>query len=481
MIDKKSLTRPAGAVRVRTWLEEHGYNVEVVDYLSDWKWQELELLCKKLITKETLFVGVSITFFTDISKINLIFNIIKKQYPHVKTIIGGPESIMLSMVPSHLVDRVIFGYSEQAILHYLDFLSNKRTDDIPYVVKNNLKITSAEDHYKNDTSNLTIKWKHSDLIENNFLPIEISRGCVFKCKFCAYPLLGKHKSDYIRCEENLIDEFKENFDTFSITNYSFQDDTFNDNIFKLEMIANAIAKSNVKITYSCYLRADLLSAFPDTIDMLSETGCIGANFGFESFNTKARNTIGKGGNLEKQFEAITLLKSKRDVFTWTGMIVGLPYESEESIMKSHEWLISQNRTVFNRWNFFALGIRPNPIIRLSEFEKDYSKYGYRIDSTKTGKNDFWAYWENDYMNQEQAVKLANLVNSLAKDNRQKSGFLGSGWDTYLTDAFAATALVGAGVDIKKIVNDTFTDEDIVKILKKEEENVKKYKRYKLSL
>jgi radical SAM superfamily enzyme YgiQ (UPF0313 family) len=28
------------------------------------------------------------------------------------------------------------------------------------------------------------------------LPIEIARGCIFKCKFCSYPLNGKQNLDF---------------------------------------------------------------------------------------------------------------------------------------------------------------------------------------------------------------------------------------------------------------------------------------------
>jgi hypothetical protein len=472
----RSLSRPAGAFRIRTWLGQHGYHVEVIDYFTHFSYEEIEQLCKKYITNDTLFVGVSVTFFNNFKNINFLFDLVKTRYPHVKTIVGGTEGPMVDLDLKQ-VDRFIWGYAEEAILHYTNFLKGKRLDDLKWVpYKNNSLAIDAELAYKNDDTDLTIKWINDDLLIGNFLPVEISRGCIFRCRFCQYPLLGKKKNDYIRHEDNLADEFRRNWEEWGIDNYSFQDDTFNDNIIKLEHVANAIAKSGIKITYSAYLRSDLMAAFPETISMLVETGLISTTFGVESLNEKSRIAIGKGGDIEKQFEAIKKLKSHRPIWTHTGMIAGLPSETIESLHKSQEWFFKQNGEIFDTWQWWPLGIRAKAMTRLSEFEKNYKRWGYTIDNV----DDFFSYWKNSYMNFNEAHDLSIKFNEEIHKMRMQKNVV-SHWENWGTVGFFEPAEAFAlGIRIEDMILGNVDTSKIEKTFKQVEESIKQYKQIKLS-
>ena len=476
----KTLSRPAGAVRIRTWLKKHNYNTEVVDFFGNFSPEELIQVCKNYITEETLFVGISSTFLNNFNKVNFLFNHIKETYPHVKTIIGGTESELV-LLDTTTVDRYIWGYSEEAILHYLDFLSGKRDDDLEwYPFRDSLAI-DAEKKYKNDDSDLTIEWKESDNITINYVPLEISRGCIFRCKFCQFPLLGKKKFDYIRNEDNLVDELKNNWERWGINNYQFQDDTYNDNIVKLEYVANAIEKSGVKITYSAFLRADLLAAYPETIDMMVDTGLIAVSFGIESLHQKARSTIGKGGNLEKQLETIKLLKSKAPIWTFTGLIAGLPHEPIESLYKTQEWFIEQQGVYFDRWEWFPLGIK-NSSTRRSEFDKDYKKYGYTVDD----ENAFYLNWKNDQLTFLSALDLSLKFNNDTKKYRAEREKLGT-WPKFakVMDKYKGLMdvmeMTGVGIEMKDIIHNTFDVQKIEQFLEKHKNDLEKYKNWHMGL
>lgn len=407
-------SRPAGAFRIRTFLEQHNYNIEVIDFFDSFTTSELNRLLQRFVSDKTLFVGVSVTFFNNFTKINDLFSIVKNKYPKIKTIIGGTETNLhiheKNSLNIKLVDRIIWGYAETTILHYLDFLTKKRLDSINWVPYHGTYAIDAEANYGTDSRDLTIEWKDSDIVNRHVLPIEISRGCIFKCKFCQFPLLGKKKNDYIRNETNITQELIKNYEKYGVTTYTFQDDTFNDNVVKLEKVADAIAKSNIKIKYAAYLRSDLLARFPETISMLVDTGLISAQFGIESLKEQTRKLIGKGGDLEKQFDAIKRLKTIGNVWTGTGLIIGLPYETEDDIYKTHEWFLNQNEIYFNRWQFHGLYIRTNSMTRLSEFDREYAKYGYKL--LPVPELCINAHWINDSINMtsQSAVALADTLN-----------------------------------------------------------------------
>jgi radical SAM superfamily enzyme YgiQ (UPF0313 family) len=288
--------------------------------------------------------------------------------------------------------------------------------------------------------------------------------------------LGKKKSDYIRYEDNLVDEFKYNWEQWGITNYSFQDDTFNDNIIKLEKVANAIAKSGVKVTYSAFLRADLLSSFPETIPMLAETGLIAANFGIESLNIETKKIIGKGVDNEKQFDAIRKLKKIKTIYTFTGMIVGLPRESIESIKKSQQWFKDQNNEVFDMWQWWPLGIRINATTRKSDFDKNYKRWGYDILDIES----FYSIWKNEYMTFFMALDIAKELNKEIRDIRNNDNIVSHWHDLGTTGMFEPAELVGLGITIDEIVYKKVNKDFFEKSMKKIRNSIEDYKILKLN-
>jgi len=453
----RTISRPAGAARLRTFLEPHGYNLEVVDYFGNFTEEEIERVCDRFIGPKTLFVGISITFIYAFDKLNHLFKYIREKYPQVKTLIGGNET-PIDGVDLTQVDRVFWGYAEEAVLHYLKFLNKKRLDDLKWVPYKGTLSINAEMLYKNDDSDLTIKWLESDLIKNNFLPIEISRGCIFRCRFCAFPLLGN-------------------------------------NVVKLDYVAEAIAKSGIKITYTAFLRADLIERFPETIPMLADTGLVAATFGLETFHPEAKKAIGKGLDNERQFEAIRQLKKYKPTYTYTGMICGLPGEPLSSVYKSQKMLLDQNFEVFDNWDWWPLVIRKNSVSRLSEFEKEYEKWGYSEllpgeytipegdDDTRYHNDDSnLLIWKNKYLNYFNSRKITTDLNVETEQHRIKAGkSIYGNADKGVSINHDVFELVGMGVDIKDIIDGTFDKTFLNKKIEEADQTILEYKRLKLGL
>jgi radical SAM superfamily enzyme len=92
-----------------------------------------------------------------------------------------------------------------------------------------------------------------------------------------------------------------------------------------------------------------------------------ATFGLETFHPEAKKAIGKGLDNERQFAAIRELKRYKPVYTYTGMICGLPGEPLSSVYNSQKILLEQNFEVFDNWDWWPLVIRKNSVSRLSEF------------------------------------------------------------------------------------------------------------------
>ena len=55
--------RYAGTYRVATELREAGYTVQVVEFFTQWREDQIIKIIDKFVTKETKLIGFSCTFF----------------------------------------------------------------------------------------------------------------------------------------------------------------------------------------------------------------------------------------------------------------------------------------------------------------------------------------------------------------------------------------------------------------------------------
>ena len=139
------------------------------------------------------------------------------------------------------------------------------------------------------------------------LNIATTRGCPFKCNWCAKPIYGNrynsHSPEYIT---KLITYLKEHY---GVTNFWMCDDIFG---LKPRWVQNfniALKKENLKITYYIQSRVDLLLK-EDTIDALAESGLQEVWVGAESGSQKILDAMDKETKVEQIYEATQLLKAK---------------------------------------------------------------------------------------------------------------------------------------------------------------------------
>jgi hypothetical protein len=265
-------------------------------------------------------------------------------------------------------------------------------------------------------SSSTTKFTDTDHIaDGEVLTLETSRGCMFKCKFCGYPLLGRKKTDpaYHRNQECLTEELTYNWNKFKTNKYIVVDDTFNETISKLELVSRARDKSKVDIELIAYLRIDLINRFPEQLKLLKDIGLKAAFFGIESFNDESSAAVGKGIPSAKVKDMLYRIKDEfgNNFSSQIGLITGLPHETPETFAYGMEWVLDPASPVDSfRISALHIGNRTWP----SEFDKDYKKYGYRL--TDNGG------WVNNIWDHEQAAKAAQHYHDVAyHSGKQKLG------------------------------------------------------------
>lgn len=423
---KQLFNRYIGPYKIAYWMRKNSYQCQVIDFISEFSEEQLYLATKKFITTETVVLGISTTFLCadryqwsdGISRMipEHVITVLKKlklEYPKLKVILGGYASDRVS--DWGVIDATIMSYvsaSEDIFLEYVNHL--KLDSQLPLgtlefpVLKDNMpsncnKPRMVYNQARNPIYNIELdnfRFSKQDVIlDNEVLPLDVSRGCIFSCKFCQYPHLGKKKMDYVRGMELIQEEIVHNYENFKSKNYFMLDDTFNDTEWKMSEWLKMTQRLPFEISYSAYLRADLIERFPDTAYMLKESGVFGAIHGLESLHPYASNLVGKAWSGKRAKEYIPQLFHdtwKGQVAQQLGFIVGLPKETKEDLLDTLNWFID-NKLHTVTLNSLALYGPDSKISRfsiLSEFDKNAEKYGFSFENNKW-YNETWTKDQSD--------------------------------------------------------------------------------------
>lgn len=407
------MTKTLGAYRVADSLRRIGYTVQVIGATESFSDQELLETILSFVDDNTKIIGVSTTFYQYVNVENMhktypeglphtlrqILAEIKKMFPTIKFISGGVHSHQ--QIGDELFDAVFHGYSDNAVIDYAKSLVGIKKPI--WKTSNGTKIIEGE-NYPVDMEHLQHQWEDNDIIlPGETLPIEISRGCIFKCKFCNFQLTGKKKFDYIRDYQYLKDEFERNYERFGVTNYTFSDDTFNDSTYKLEKIHSVIQSLPFKINFTTYLRLDLMYAHREQIDLLKDMGLRSGFFGIESFNPESAKLIGKGLASDKIKDFLLELKQdhfKDEINFICSFIIGLPHDSLDKIHDTFDWCDTNDINTI--WS--PLFIRSTMRYK-SDIDNNYEKYGYTINPNNIYE------WKNDYTDKKECKEIATKFNT----------------------------------------------------------------------
>ena len=396
--------RPAGPHQLSYWLRKHGYSVKVIDFCHLLSTDDLVDITLKHVDSNTVGVGVSSTFWKNTDNLDLSSFaasaepnwVIKARerlnHLNVKWLLGGAnsnDSFNYEWIVMH-------GHAEDELLRFLDESVSAK------VSRNQFDIKNLENCFLDDLH----------IQSTEVLPIELSRGCQFKCRFCRYPLLGKKKNTYIRDYSLIEKEFLENYERYGITKYFFLDDTVNESDEKVEQLANIAQRLPFRLNWFGYNRLDLIGVKRHSIELLRQSGLKSSFFGIESFHPKASKIVGKGWNGAHGKDFLLELREqwKNDINFHLAFITGLIGESPSDVDKTQQWCIDNN---IASWRFSGLNINKGDAhIWKSEFDLNYGLYGYKFP---TSNQTFWVNKDwNSFSASQKAQEMAKNAQSYLK-------------------------------------------------------------------
>lgn len=437
-----------GAYTIANVLRKLGYTCLVIDHLHCFSPQEIEKILELSVSEQTKFVGFSVGFFANTEGINPlalttqleygVMNINKSFCPQgknfedrlvakikqlnnqCKIVIGGAQTIS-HQISNKNIDYLVIGYAEVSVVNLMRHLEGNEQLNKSYKNINGITIIDDRAASDYDLSACLMDWLPEDIGHSKVLPLEGSRGCIFNCKFCQFPLRNKKTDEHLRSAESIYQELQSNYDRYGITAYTLLDDTFNDDDTKLDLFLAAVKRLTFQPIFWCYARTDLFISKPDRLQKVYDIGVRAMFLGIETLNRKTGLAVGKGINVDRQLNLIQNIRSKygNDLQLNGSFIVGLPHESLESIDNTCNLFVN-GELPLHSMKFSALKINKDKSWWQSDFEKDYTKHGYveypqqlsEIDLVATGytiNTDFLA-WKNDYMTFATAIKKTQECN-----------------------------------------------------------------------
>lgn len=139
------------------------------------------------------------------------------------------------------------------------------------------------------------------------LNLATTRGCPFKCNWCAKPIYGNrynsHSPQYIVNHIKLIKE------QFNVSRFWMCDDIFGLKPNWVQEFNTILKQEHIEISYYIQSRVDLLLK-ADTIDALAESGLEEVWVGAESGSQAILDAMDKQTSVEQIYEATRLLKQK---------------------------------------------------------------------------------------------------------------------------------------------------------------------------
>jgi len=349
----------------------------------------------------------------------------------ILTVVGGHHATFMPgdfVLP--WVDAVFLGYADSTFPRYVRSLGNpEKLREIPNIglIENNKPWFTKRTFSAPDLDSLPLpdrslilkySGKYHDPFRDKLSLVMTSRGCPFRCNFCAcWKLMdGKYA---VRSPESIIEELKSLPEEAGAVYFS-DDNTFAD-IGRMWRFSSLMKKNNIRKKLQMYARADTVVKNQPLFEELAGAGLQYLTIGFESFRDSDLAFYKKQTSVEMNTKAIHILK-KLNIYIISHIIVRPEY-SREDFSQLYGYVDDNNlfRTAYPV-------LTPLPGTELYNETKetftitnfDYFDFAHSITPTRLDQRDFYRELTNLYMRSYSIIRLLkHRFNRLFSFNREK--------------------------------------------------------------
>lgn len=369
---------PLGVGFLASILEEKGCEVRIIDLQV-----ETRSLEEEIRTFEPLCVGITSVTSTYPSAIKIASAI--KSFWNGPLIMGGHHVSFRDReaLETGVVDVVARGEAEMTIWDLVRALDGQiplgKVKGISYTEQGHLKKTpdaplvETLDELPWPARHLLPMKEYRKAVD--VTQVLMSRGCPYACLFCSCTQMTRH-TYRVRSPDDVAREIAHIKDEYYFEKIAFFDDFFTyDREIVLALCSHL---QDIHVSWSCATRVDFLDA--DLLQAMKNAGCFRIFVGAESGNQEVLNKLSKGTRLDNLKE-IALYTKELGIELIPSFIIGLPWDTEENILKTIEFSHSLN--IGPVWFLPMTPFPGTPFYDNAEkygieiVEKDFSRYTTR--------------------------------------------------------------------------------------------------------
>jgi len=369
------LSFPYGPLTISSYVNKKSFNgskVKILDLnLSEaYGAEELLEIIKSELNREVIDVlGFSFMFDTSFPYLISLSKDIKNLFPKTPIIVGGAAATtgykeILELVDP--VDAVCYSEGEQAMLNLLDYSKTIEFDSPPWVTRKNLNlkpetryVESLDDVVELDYSLIDISkysmkesfspfaaYRYHNKEFNQFFLVT-SRGCPFKCTFCAEPALHGANMRFASVEK-IISHIADLKDKYNINVLTLYDDQLLIDVPRAKNLFRQLRKFNLRIEMPNGVTAVFIDkelaflmkdAGVDTIPLAIESGS----------DYVLRNIIVKPLRLNKLPKIVSHLRDAK-IFVIGYFVIGMPGEEDSHRKETYDLI----KLIDLDWSSFSI-------------------------------------------------------------------------------------------------------------------------------
>ena len=317
-----------GTLYLAAQLRDKGYEIELydtnlIDDIQGFKDQLIAAKPKYFIVYDDGFNYLTKMCLTNMRNAAFQMIALAKSYGCTVMVCSSDSTDHFDKYIEKGADFVIYGEGEQTSCELLQYLDGTRKDDVTQIpgiiyktkggIQKNIarNVSRVLDDFSQPAWDLVDVEAYRSVWESSrkefTLNIATTRGCPYKCNWCAKPIYGNRYNSH--SPEYIIEQVKYHKEHHGVTNFWMCDDIFGLKPNWVQRFNILLKKNNLKITYYMQSRVDLLLK-DDNIGALAESGLSEVWVGAESGSQKILDAMDKGTTIEQIHQATQLLKSK---------------------------------------------------------------------------------------------------------------------------------------------------------------------------
>lgn len=391
------MKRPAlGLAYMSAYLESKGFDCQIIDAHFNC-WRDSDIL-RHVENCRPDIVGITAMTY-EINRATRVASQIKNTL-RIPIVIGGAHVTVLperTLSEFPVFDYGIYGEGEKTAVELLQSLQKGVTDlsfinGLIFRDKDRVVVNPARPYLSpSELENLPYPAFHQYYGENkralegknNAYVIMSTRGCPYRCAFCADSI---GKTIRRRSAENVCKEVEYGMNRYGARNFDFLDDIFLFNDRETRRTLQLMIDSGLsdRIRWSGLVRANLVN--PELIDLAKRSGCISLDMGAESGDDEVLKAINKRVTVDEIRRAANIIK-KAGISLDVCYILGHPNETSETMRKTINLAAELNTEAaafslmvpFPGTKIFDMAVKGEGCYRLlTQDWSAYEKYGAKV-------------------------------------------------------------------------------------------------------